>query len=484
MEGADRPLSLQRGLVGCVRMLDVNNMVYNLQEKGGQVLYGSAVGECGNDPCLPNPCKNGASCQVKEAEMFHCKCASGFSGPTCADTHNPCDPNHCHPSSQCKVLPEGGYKCECPMEREGKHCERVSKTDKNEAYMPSFNGDSYLEMKGLHTFGHDLQEKVNMTVVFLANDSNGLIFYNGQKDDGKGDFISLGLNDGILEFRYDLGKGPAVIRSREKVKLSAWNTVKLERVSRKGEISVNGARERVRGVAEPQQRSQPEGISIILMGIPILKRENALSSSDVSTFPHHPCAQGVCKNGGHCLPQLEGYECVCKHGFSGTDCKNGIVEKSAGQADSIAFDGRTFIEYHNAVSKSEKAMLTNAFELSIKTEATHGLLLWSGKGTERSDYIALAVVDGRVQMTFDLGSKPAVLRSSVRVDTNRWTRIKASRTLRDGFLQVGNEAAVTGSSPWGPHSWTQMGLSGWVACRGPQWSAVCRRRTARASLAA
>lgn len=46
----------------------------------------------------------------------------------------------------------------------------------------------------------------------MANDSNGLIFYNGQKSDGKGDFISLGLYSGILEFRYDLGKGPAIIR--------------------------------------------------------------------------------------------------------------------------------------------------------------------------------------------------------------------------------------------------------------------------------
>lgn len=51
-----------------------------------------------------------------------------------------------------------------------------------------------------------------MTVVLMANDSNGLIFYNGQKLDGKGDFISLSLNNRILEFRYDLGKGPATIR--------------------------------------------------------------------------------------------------------------------------------------------------------------------------------------------------------------------------------------------------------------------------------
>lgn len=68
------------GLVGCIRMLDVNNRVLNLQENGGDSLYGSGVGECGNNPCQPNPCKNGAACQVKEAEMFHCKCSKGFWG--------------------------------------------------------------------------------------------------------------------------------------------------------------------------------------------------------------------------------------------------------------------------------------------------------------------------------------------------------------------------------------------------------------------
>lgn len=50
-------------------------------------------------------------------------------------------------------------------------------------------------------------------LVLMANDSNGLIFYNGQKSDGKGDFVSLSLSNGYLEFRYDLGKGPAIIRS-------------------------------------------------------------------------------------------------------------------------------------------------------------------------------------------------------------------------------------------------------------------------------
>lgn len=488
---------VDKGLVGCIRLLDVNNRVLNLQESGGDSLFGSGVGECGNNPCLPNPCKNSATCQVKEAEMFHCKCTKGFWGPTCADDHDPCEPNRCHPSSQCQPLPEGGYKCECPMGREGKHCEKVS--ERSGAYMPLFNGDSFLELKGLHLYGHDLRQKVSMTVVLMANDSNGLIFYNGQKSDGKGDFISLALNNGILEFRYDLGKGPATIRSSQPIQLNVWNTINLERSNRKGEIMVN-KKDPVRGEAPnlhvdlnlkesvfvggaPDYSRLARGAAltegfkgtiqqIILMGTPILREENALRSSNVAMFQDHPCSQVPCDNGGRCNPQLDNYECVCLSGFSGASCQNTIYEKSAGETEAIAFDGRTFIEYHNAVTKSEKALLVNKFELSIRTEATQGLVLWSGKGVERSDYIALAIVDGHVQMTYDLGSKPVVLRSSVRVDTNRWIRIKASRALRDGSLQVGNEAAVTGSSPLAA---TQLDTDGALWLGGLEELSVARR---------
>ncbi|KAM8862490.1 agrin isoform 9-T9 [Spinachia spinachia] len=508
------------GLVGCIRMLDVNNRVLNLQESGGDSMYGSGVGECGNNPCQPNPCKNGAACQVKEAEMFHCKCSKGFWGPTCADVHDPCEPNRCHPSSQCQALPEGGYKCECPMGREGRHCETVA--EGRGAYMPLFNGDSYLELKGLHLYGQDLRQKVSMTVVLMANDSNGLIFYNGQKSDGRGDFISLSLNDGILEFRYDLGKGPATIRSLKKMQLNVWNTINLERSNRKGEITVN-RKDPVRGEAPKSRKNLhvdlnlkeslfvggapdysrlarvaalTEGFKgtiqeIILMGTPILREENALRSSSVAMFQDHPCSQRPCHNGGICKPTLNTYECLCLHGFRGERCQNAVYEKAAGEAEAIAFDGRTFIEYHNAVTKSqltneipdpeslenpsdqsEKALLVNKFELSIRTETTQGLVLWSGKGVERSDYIALAIVDGHVQMTYDLGSKPVVLRSSVRVDTNRWIRIKASRALRDGSLQVGNEAAVTGSSPLAA---TQLDTDGALWLGGLEELAVARR---------
>uniref|UniRef100_A0A8C5ISE8 Agrin n=1 Tax=Junco hyemalis TaxID=40217 RepID=A0A8C5ISE8_JUNHY len=488
------------GLRGCVRALAINNRGHELHPGSADVLYATAVGQCGTDPCQPSPCHHGGTCHAREADMFHCQCPEaytgtawaprgfgvwglrGLRGPTCAFERNPCEPSPCHASATCLVLPAGGALCACPMGREG---DLLTEQDQSVPFLPEFNGFSYLELNGLQSFVPDLQDKMSMEVVFLAKKPSGMIFYNGQKTDGKGDFVSLALHEGHLEYRYDLGKGPALLRSKEPVPLDTWVSVLLERSGRKGVLRVNNG-QRVTGespvphmvlnLKEPfyvggapdfSKLARAAAISsgfegaITVGGVPVLKEENIRSAREVSPFRGHPCTQkpNPCQHGGTCSPSLGSYQCSCHRGFSGAHCEKGglIIEKAAGDAEAVAFDGRTYLEYHNSITKSEKALQSNHFELSIKTEATQGLLLWSGKGLERSDYIALAIVDGRVQLSYDLGSKAVTLRSSVPVNTNQWVHIRASRVQREGSLQVGNEAPIAGSSPLGA---TQLDTDG------------------------
>uniref|UniRef100_A0A6I8NI21 Agrin n=1 Tax=Ornithorhynchus anatinus TaxID=9258 RepID=A0A6I8NI21_ORNAN len=466
------------GLKGCVRLLDVNDRGYELQEEGSD----------------GSPCHHGGTCHIQEAGQGGASVALTSSpmplppppGPTCADERDPCQPSPCHGAATCLVLPDGGAKCKCPMGREGEFYQD-QELGHTAPFLPQFNGFSFLELKGLHTFGGDVGKKMEMEVIFLAKSPSGLLFYNGQRTDGRGDFVSLALHDGHLEFRYDLGKGTAVIRSRELITLDTWTSVSLERNDRKGVLRVNGG-ERVLGespvphtslnLKEPlfvggapdfSQLARAAALSsgfqgaiqwISLQGIPLLTKANVQAAAAVSQFHGHPCTRAPgqpCHHGGLCLPRLDTYECQCLRGFSGGHCEQVLIEKSAGDPEAIAFDGRTSIEYHNAVTSSEKALQANHFELSIKTEATQGLVLWSGKATERADYIALAIVDGHLHMSYDLGSKPVVLRSTVPVNTNRWVRVKAHRVHREGTLQVGNEAPITGSSPLGA---TQLDTDG------------------------
>ncbi|CAN0035218.1 unnamed protein product [Lampetra planeri] len=478
-----------KGFIGCINHLSLNDVKFSLAWPPGRlvasglaspgVLHGTCVAGCIANPCRPNPCYNSGICASHESEPFQCTCEPGFTGATCADRPQPCKSSPCKGGSKCLVLPDGNYKCECPFNRVGAKCEKKMILS-GASFIPSFNGlTSYIETKSLDLLAPNAKNQITVEVVFLMRKPDGMIFYNGQKPDGRGDFISLAITKGSLEFRYDLGKGAAIIRSATPLMLNIWHMVTVSRTGRKGFMKINSG-SKVLGEAPGNHLSLDLREALFLGGVPDYTRTaraaaitsgldgaiqkfsvsgfnvllDVVSSRfllDVTTFREHPCTSGnkYCRNGGTCVPNLSGYECSCPRGFSGKTCQTAPTDRAAVALDEpVAFNGKTFIEYQSNNAKSDKAQKTNYFEMSVRTDATQGLILWAGKGTERADYLAIAIVNGYIQMTYDLGSRPVTLTSTVMVNTSKWVRIKAVRNQREGSLQVGNEAAVMATSPF------------------------------------
>lgn len=75
--------------------------------------------------------------------------------------------------------------------------------------VPMFDGMSFLQFVGLQ---RSVLSYTDIELIIKPTDNNGLIFYNGYVKRPTGDFISLALKDGFVEFRFDLGTGPAYIR--------------------------------------------------------------------------------------------------------------------------------------------------------------------------------------------------------------------------------------------------------------------------------
>lgn len=63
--------------------------------------------------------------------------------------------------------------------------------------------------------------------------------YNQQKADGLGDFISLAIINGFVEFKYDLGNGPVLIRSIDKIQLNQFHRVVIKRYHRDGILKLD-----------------------------------------------------------------------------------------------------------------------------------------------------------------------------------------------------------------------------------------------------
>ncbi len=62
--------------------------------------------------------------------------------------------------------------------------------------IPEFAGKSYLEFAKLQSFA-----VISIRIEFKPMETEGLLLYNGEDEQSKGDFISLAMVSGHVEFR-------------------------------------------------------------------------------------------------------------------------------------------------------------------------------------------------------------------------------------------------------------------------------------------
>ncbi|XP_046397627.1 basement membrane-specific heparan sulfate proteoglycan core protein-like isoform X3 [Ischnura elegans] len=219
-----------QGFVGCISRLVVGDKEHNLVR---DATSRDGVNSC--DTCASaeaNHCHNNGICQeASTANGFVCICPSGFSGEQCEMVGEACFPGACHNGGTC-MNGDGGLKCLCPMGKKGQRCEEDVAIQ-----TPSFPSDggyvAYPTPKALKRLKLNVQVKPRQL-------SDGLLLYCAQSEDGVGDFTSLTLNNGRVEFRYDVGSGTAILRSNKALELDRWVTIVAGRDGREGFLSVDG----------------------------------------------------------------------------------------------------------------------------------------------------------------------------------------------------------------------------------------------------
>lgn len=81
--------------------------------------------------------------------------------------------------------------------------------------------------------------------------ADGMILYNGQTSSGNGDFVSINLVNGRVQYRYDLGSGLANLTAggeanlvlgdpaKYPIALNEWHSVKVTRNGPHGSLQVD-----------------------------------------------------------------------------------------------------------------------------------------------------------------------------------------------------------------------------------------------------
>ncbi|KAK9890325.1 hypothetical protein WA026_010423 [Henosepilachna vigintioctopunctata] len=376
-----------KGFQGCIRKFEIGR--HNLQLHANmdeRIIKTKNLYDCDEKPCTANPCVNNGTCIELENNLFDCKCSEGFRGEICDKFLNPCLSQPCVGGATCTEIGEDNYVCRCPPERTGRRCE----IDIREIVTPEFRGSSYMR----YPLTENLKKGFSLEIIFMPTSLNGLILYSGQNKNGQGDFISLNLVRGHMEFRFNLGSGIANLTTKDTITTGKWHNVRVSRKGREGILQLDNSSVVygysgipmtdlnldlplfIGSVASWKKVHRLSGVSkgfrgaiqkVLLNGksIPInTQLEDCFSvfsnrsscSVDVGIYDGAPCPHrnNPCKNDGICLPHMDTFKCKCHSKFKGKYCQ--IHQK---KSHSIKFSGATFLQYKHNHIRSD--IITNEY---------------------------------------------------------------------------------------------------------------------------
>uniref|UniRef100_A0A182PTE9 Laminin G domain-containing protein n=1 Tax=Anopheles epiroticus TaxID=199890 RepID=A0A182PTE9_9DIPT len=104
--------------------------------------------------------------------------------------------------------------------------------------------DSYFHYSDAETMRRVISYEIDLNLRFRTHSANGLILWTGRHSALEGDdFLSLGIENGYLHLRYNLGSGEINIKyNSTKVSDGLWHRVRALRNSQDGTLKVDGGK--------------------------------------------------------------------------------------------------------------------------------------------------------------------------------------------------------------------------------------------------
>ncbi|MBN3289841.1 EGFLA protein, partial [Polypterus senegalus] len=398
----------------------------------------------------------------------------------------PCDETICPADSFCvNDYERGGSRCHCNLGKGGSSCS----SDVSIQY-PRFFGYSHMTFEPLKNSYQSFQ----ITLEFKAETEDGLLLYCGENEHGRGDFISLAIIRGKLQFRFNCGTGAAIIISESKIKLRSWHSVTISRDGLNGwlrldnDTPVTGKSQGVytkitfrtpfyvggspsaywlvkaagtnRGFQGCVQSLSINGINIDMRPWPVGR---GLSGADVSVALESVIQLPALMGGPAMQTELMPIFVCALLGLEEAIVRMVVVILSGDGPSyqyvyvniSLRFSSEfklvlpqfneSLLSYISTPWPSEAQSFLSfmEFEVTFQPATQNGVILYSFD-TASKDFISINMIDGYVEFRFDCGSGTAVLRSEEPISLNKWHEMRVSRTAKNGILQVDNQKPVEG----------------------------------------
>jgi len=415
---------------------------------------------------------------------------------TCNEQPTACAKIKCQFYADCRVTGDSAV-CVCPATCDGQPRARLCGNDgqtyenvcqmkrssclKKELVLKAYDGECEYNLffggNSYQTIKHgDLRYESKLIFRIRPENDNGVLFYTADTSSSSAtDFLSLTLNDGYVNFKFDNGKGHAHLRSRKRIDLNQWNTIRAIRTGVEGRLIINGGepvigqtpgslqqlnvddvsfvggmstawrsidKQRVEASVGYQGcvkklRLNGEDLNLRYPGPVVQSRSTVLGSCSAS-----PCLAKPCLNGASCIAtSAKSYQCICSLGYQGRNCENRVYVLPQQPA---SFNGKTsFLAYQQLLDSKHE----HNIEMVFRTDRPNGMLLYAQGPAGVRDHLMVSLQNGRIVASFDLGAGNQTVTSALRYRQNRWLTLRIYRHNKRLEMYFNSRRVATGNSP-------------------------------------
>ncbi|KAM8731402.1 laminin subunit alpha-1 isoform 1-T1 [Acanthopagrus schlegelii] len=262
----------------------------------------------------------------------------------------------------------------------------------------------------------------SLSLILKTTSRDNLLFYLGSNTTV--DFLAVEMYDGKVSLLWDVGSG----RTRLDfpgldITNNRWTRINATRFGAHGSLSVHQLESETAPL--PAVTATSPGQSRVLD----IDRNSVIYIGGLGVQSHTSLRSSTFQG---CLGEASLNERnigLWNYDSREGEC-GGCFSSPQAEETSFHFDGSGF----SLVQKSLRATSTSIV-LLFKTLSPGGLLLYLASNNTR-DFLSMELVDGRVRLTFDLGSGALILTSNKKYNTGVWYKITLQRSKRKGYMSI------------------------------------------------
>ncbi|KAG7488691.1 hypothetical protein MATL_G00037040, partial [Megalops atlanticus] len=278
-----------------------------------------------------------------------------------------------------------------------------------------------------------------LTLTVKTSEPDNLLFYMGSSSSV--DFMALEMRRGKVAFLWDVGSGHAKLEYPDiQIDNNKWHRIHATRFGKQGSLTV----QELKSDENPVVRATSPGSATVLEVtkstlIFVGGLGGQIKKSAAVKMTHFKGCMGEASLNGKDIGLWNYAE---REGQCG-----GCFMSPQTEETSFHFDGSGY----SVVEKPLRSTATHVVML-FKTFSPNGLLLYLASNGTR-DFLSIELVEGKVRLTFELGSGPLTLTTMKAYNTGNWYKIAVQRNKRKGYLAVmaayapSDRETVEGESP-------------------------------------